>query len=508
MLEYRKRRASGRIVHETLQSAQRNRKPMNTTRRDFVLAATAVPSLFAPSPSISSGVTFSSSDTRLVEGFNWAKRQALQYVFTGAPVGPYYEASLPGRSAFCMRDVSHQATGAHVLGLAECNLNMLRRFAASVADSRDWCGYWEIDNWNRPAPVDYRNDSDFWFNLPANFDVLQCCWRQYLWTGNRAYISDKVFLDFYDRTVDDYVHRWDKDGDGVMEGCRAPSHRGIASYNEEIEQPRTGADLLLLQAGAYLAYFQMTSLRNPRRAVTYAQKWQSLGGIYSYSGAWWDPVQRRFYSERLQDGGYAHRSNQVFPVAGFFPGVLPSGEQLAQAEAETDYNVEPASYLPERFYQYGRNETAYRWLLWLTDPGLKRREYPEVSFAVVGAIATGLMGINPGFGKEIETFPHLTSKTEWASLDNVPILDREVSVKHVGIKQTTFTNHSLRPIDWRASSPPGVRRFVIDGKLVKDVPVLPPQQISIGAAGLPLRDRSSIVLKVNGGGSRTVEAVW
>jgi len=479
---------------------------MNLTRREFVLAAAAAPTLFAHSAAVSSRVTFSSSNTRLVKGFDWAKRQALQYVFTGDPVGPYYEASLPGRSAFCMRDVSHQATGAQVLGLAECNLNMLRHFAASVADSRDWCGYWEIDKWNHPAPVDYRSDSDFWFNLPANFDVLQCCWRQYKWTGNRAYISDKVFLNFYDRTVDDYVRRWDKDGDGIMDGCLAPSHRGIASYNEEIKQPRTGADLLLLQAGAYLAYSNIQGmLRNYTRMGTYLQELNALRDIYDKE--WWDSVQDRHYSEQLQEGSYAHRSNQVFPVAGFFPGVIPSAEQLAQAEDETDYNVEPASYLPERFYQYGRNETAYRWLLWLTDPGLKRRDYPEVPFSVVGAIATGLMGINPGFGKEIETFPHLTPKTEWAGLDNVPMLNREVSVKHVGIKQTTFINHSLRPIDWRASFPLGVRRFVIDRKLVSDVPVLSRPHTSMGQAGLPSQDRSSIVLKVNGGATRTVEVV-
>jgi hypothetical protein len=473
---------------------------MRITRRKFVLAAAAAPTLFANSASVSSRVAFSSSDTRLVEGFDWAKGQALQYVFMGAPVGPYYEASLPGRSAFCMRDVSHQATGAQVLGLAQCNLNMLRRFAASVADSRDWCGYWEIDKWNRPAPVNYRSDSDFWFNLPANFDVLQCCWRQYKWTGNHAYLSDKVFLNFYDRTVDDYVRRWDKDGDGVMEGCRAPSHRGIASYNEEIEQPRTGADLLLLQAAAYSAYAEIQMLlNNPDQSAIYKNQTRQLAEVYD--GAWRDPVRGDHFSERLQDGSYAHRSNQVFPVAGFFPGRTPAPQELDLAEASTNYGVEAASYLPERFYQYGRPNKAYAWLLWLTDPGLKRREYPEVSFAVVGAIATGLMGINPDAGKVVETFSRLTSQTSWASLENVPVLDREISVKHVGVKRTTLTNHSPRFLIWRASFPPGAGRFLIDGKLIRNVPV----DLSVTAD--PRRDRSSTGLRVEPGATRTVEFV-
>jgi hypothetical protein len=72
-----------------------------------------------------------------VEGFNWAKQQALAYAFDGDPVGPWYEAALPGREAFCMRDASHQGVGAHALGLARRNLNMLKRFAENISESRE-----------------------------------------------------------------------------------------------------------------------------------------------------------------------------------------------------------------------------------------------------------------------------------------------------------------------------------------------------------------------------------
>jgi hypothetical protein len=65
-----------------------------------------------------SKLVFESSDPRLVEGFKWAKQQALAYAFDGDPVGPWCEAALPGREAFCMRDASHQGVGAHALGLA------------------------------------------------------------------------------------------------------------------------------------------------------------------------------------------------------------------------------------------------------------------------------------------------------------------------------------------------------------------------------------------------------
>ncbi len=156
-----------------------------------------------------SDLDFASSDARLVDSFRWARQQALSYVFDDDPVGPWYEASLPGRHAFCMRDTAHQADGAQALGLTRYNHNMLRRFAENIAASRDWCSYWEIDRLNRPAPVDYKSDAEFWYNLPANFDILDTCYRMFLWTGDRSYIEDPVFLNFYERTITDYTKRWD-----------------------------------------------------------------------------------------------------------------------------------------------------------------------------------------------------------------------------------------------------------------------------------------------------------
>ncbi|NLY60215.1 MAG: hypothetical protein GX054_01715, partial [Clostridiales bacterium] len=105
-------------------------------------------------------VCFYSDNKQLEKGFNWAKSQALEYVFEGDLVGDWYEAALPDRAAFCMRDVSHQSTGGQVLGLAGHNKNMLLKFAQGIAESRDYCSFWEIDKFYRPAPVDYTSDED------------------------------------------------------------------------------------------------------------------------------------------------------------------------------------------------------------------------------------------------------------------------------------------------------------------------------------------------------------
>lgn len=44
----------------------------------------------------------------------------LSYAHDGTDsVGYWYEAALPQRETFCMRDVSHQSVGAQILGLSD-----------------------------------------------------------------------------------------------------------------------------------------------------------------------------------------------------------------------------------------------------------------------------------------------------------------------------------------------------------------------------------------------------
>ena len=180
--------------------------------RRLIALCLVLPLLARPCASQSSAfvspLTLASDDARLVDAFAWAARQASAFAFQGDAVGPWFEAALPGREAFCMRDVSHQVLGAHALGMRMHVRNMLHRFAEQISAERDWASLWEIDRHGRPAHADYRNDHDFWYNLPANFDVLDAAWRMYQWSGDPAYINDDVFRSFYDHSVTDYVERW------------------------------------------------------------------------------------------------------------------------------------------------------------------------------------------------------------------------------------------------------------------------------------------------------------
>jgi hypothetical protein len=412
-------------------------------------------------------IAVESSDQRLVDGFRWAKRQALAYVFSGDPVGDWYEASLPGRGAFCIRDVSHQSTGAQVLGLSAVTRNMLHQFAASIAESRDWCAYWEIDKPGRPAPVDYKNDKDFWYNLPANFDLLNCCYRQYLWTGEPAYVKDPVFLNFYDRTVTDYVKHWDKDGDGVPESYREYGHRGIGSYDEDLEfHVLVGADLVAAQAAAYSAYAAIAEIRGQAdAAVKYRAESERLKTWFNQK--WWDAANNRFYRAMNQERAFVSSHNEAIPEIWF--DVVEPGPKIDSAlHGLTGKNVEVRSYYPEIAYRYERCDLGYTRLMELLDRALPRREYPEVSYAAIGAIAEGMAGIRPDSrSRTVETFPRLTKKTSWLILSHVPVFDNEVEVNHTGHAETQFTNQAGPTLTWRAALPGAHSQLLVDGKSMR-----------------------------------------
>jgi hypothetical protein len=466
------------------------------------------PSGFRPATRPPSQLDLRTSDARLAAAFAWAKGQALDYVFPacvhGDPAGDWYEAALPGRFAFCMRDVSHQATGAHVLGLESFNLNMLRKFAAGIGASRRFASYWEIDKWNRPAPVDYKNDGDFWYNLPANFDLMDCCWRQYLWSGNRAYVDDPAFLDFYRLSATSYVSAWDNDGDGIPDHRPADGNRGLGSYDEGPLSDRTaaGADLLAAEFRALLSYARVLRQRG-EPAPAGALEARAAGLRDTFLKKWWDPGCGRFAGLMLDGGALDFDDLYWYGVFPLYFGFIPPGNErsltldhLVRGQAE---GIEIESYLPEILYRYGREEAAYAEILKLSDPGKKRREYPEVPFALVGAIASGALGVEPeAGGSAVATRSRLTAATAWAELVNAPVIGHVINVRHDGRKRSALTNTSGPALAWRAAFEGKWAELMVDGRPVRafqgtddsgresswvNVSVLPGKTVTVSAGG-------------------------
>ena len=440
--------------------------------------------LAATDQSRSGKLEFDSSDRRLAAGFAWAREEALSYVRNRGPIGAWYEAALPGRNAFCMRDVSHQSTGAQILGLQRENLNMLRQFAQHISASKKWATWWEITGDGQPAPVDYKSDSSFWYDLPANFDVLDACYRQWRWTGDSAYISDEVFLNFYRRTVTDYIRAWDRTGSGFPEHMPDDGHMGIGTYDEDLQrQVMVGADLVAAQYAAFRDYSAIERARGEAGAAAEFERRAAMLQVL-FNTTWWDASRGSYYLGMGEDGKL-HNDLKIGTGGGAleFPlyyGITDGDKTTVALDALERHlglneaaqkgvmgGVEGESYLPDIFYKYGRSRSAFTILSALIDPSLKRRTYPEVSFTVVGNIATGLMGIRPiEAGRVVETFPQLTHETEWAEIRNVPFGGNTIAVRHRVCTETKLTNLAGPDLSWRASFPGDTRTIRVNGKPV------------------------------------------
>jgi len=470
----------------------------------FSLAALAL--LTAPHPQIERSATkehhpaepgvgrieLKTSDGGLRAAFGWAKRQALAYAFRDDPVGDWYEAALPGRQAFCMRDVSHQSMGAHALGLGRYTWNMLGKFAENISEAKDWCSLWEINRENLPAPVDYRNDADFWYNLPANFDLLDACFRMYTWSGDRAYLTDPAFLNFYKRTVHDYVERWDLGLDRIMTRARImnmrgyaanrfKASRGIPSYEESDQDFVVAIDQVAVQYAGYVAYARFAQmLGNAEESMEFLKRANEVKVFLNE--VWWDKESAGYYSSL----GLDHKLRKHgFNLAVLYYGAADDGAKagsvvnaVVRSIADKEpMGIEEQSHLPEVLYRYGKADAAYDQILDLTAEGKSRREYPEVSYAVVGAIVTGLMGIESTLAEPeraqreslyvegtVRTLSRLTAKTEWAELKHVPIRANEISVRHEGLNKTELTNEAGPGLMWNACFAGSHAKLLVNGK--------------------------------------------
>ena len=472
----------------------------------------SVPAWSAPT---TSDLSFKSSDSRLEQAFAWAKGQALAYAHDGGdPVGAWYEAALPARNAFCMRDVSHQANGAAALGLNEANFNMLRRFAAAVAAERDWAGYWEIDVSGKPCPVDYVNDQDFWYNLPANFDVLDTIFRVWAWTGDDAYITNPEFSRFFRITANEYVDAWDLEPNRVLARQRIMNRRlatgrnvesrGIPSYSEGQADFNVGVDLL---AAEYRAFSDLAFLAERDHDVELQNAYRRIADAISElieKHAW--SVDEQHYYGMLSSNGGGKSQGDVwvlrFGATKDLVRIRSAVRYLMSPTQLSSINIEEESYLPKLFFAHGEREAAYKCILSLSDPAKERREYPEVSFAIIDAIATGLMGIEvqPAKGPNaatILTISRLLQEAESATISGVSVQGGTIDVAHEGRKQTRFCNHSDKHLRWQAEFSGSVEQLLVDGNPTRAVVERGPHSEETSSVVVDVAPRAAVTVSVH-----------
>ena len=419
-------------------------------------------------------IRISSPDTTLVNIFNWAQKTSIGYVGSDSdPVGPWYEAALPNREAFCIRDVSHQCIGSEILWQGKQNLNMFRKFVENISEAKDWCSYWEINRHNLPAPVDYASDDDFWYNLNASFDIIDACYKLYQWTGNKSYLTDPAFDKFFKLTLNEYVERWQLQPEKIMDRPafmnRKPATkkyfyaRGIPSYDEQQDDISVSGDLIGMIYNGFRTYAEILKLTGRgAESGLYTEK----AGLYKklIDSLWWDQERNTYY------GFYKKTDGK------FYPGGISNSEFLLWYQVISDpariersmlelqnSQVEVLSYLPMLFYRYGYNQYAYDFLKRIYSD--KRRMYPEASSGAIEGIVRGLMGVEPSASENrVMTCPRLAPGQAGVTVENIPVFTGLISVRHESATKTTFANKSGRQLTWRAAFQGSYKQIFVDGK--------------------------------------------
>lgn len=426
-----------------------------------------------------SHLSFSSSDQKLQIAFNRAKEMALHYKGKpGDPVGDWYESALPPRSAFCMRDVSHQSIAAEVLDLSDANKNMFTLFAKNISASKDWCSFWEINKFGNPAPADYRNDTAFWYNLNANFDVMTACWNLYLWTGDKYYISNPVFKNFYEKSATNYVSTWSLQPDSLLSRPPHPNAetsfniedafhrcRGLPSYSEGVPNMKMGIDLVAALYKGLLTYSEV--LRAEGRDAE-AKQFQKKAMLYQQhiDEDWWDDTAKLYNTYYSNNGEFGKTEGEIFLL--WFDALKDTSRKTRTIQhlLSGNLNVENMSYFPYLFYINGYDKEAIRYMLLLTDPATKRREYPEVSYGVILGFVKGLMGIEPDARFDRVATINRADGNISNTISNVPLLGTTVACTHAANK-TAFTNQGKRTVIWRAAFYGSHNKIFVDGKIKK-----------------------------------------
>lgn len=409
-------------------------------------------------------IKFTSSDKQLEAAFKWAKGMAVHYKGKpGDPVGPWYESALPPRDAFCMRDVSHQSIGAEILGFSPENKNMLNLFVSNISTSKNWCSYWEINKWGKPSPDDYRNDNEFWYNLPANFDVMSATWRLYQWTGDRTYIDAPVFAAFQKRSVNEYIDSWVLAADSMLSRPAHPNAplpynekdsfhrcRGLPSYSEGVPDLKTGADLIAALYRGMTTYAEILSEKGLKdETALYTKKAEQYRK--RLEADWWNEKEGRYYTYYSNTGKFGMDEGETFLL--WFDALKDNSRinKTLKHLASRTWNVENTSYLPLVFYRHGDWDQARKYILYLADPATPRREYPEVSFGIIEGVVQGMMGISPDARTRTVSTIFKAVQPGNATLVYLPVLGTVIDITHLSSHQSVITNRGKKPFKWKAS---------------------------------------------------------
>lgn len=454
-------------------------------------------------------VAVESSNQYLEDTFNWAAHKMSQFVMTGkrglvnkdenrpngtgeADYEPSYWAGYYDRTAYYSRDFVHQATGAQIAGLEEENYNMFETFGENCTESRNWYTLWCFNFDGTPHTIDYTDDTWFVREVPAQFELVEKAYKQYLWSGDERYISDEMF-EFYTNVMTKFVEEHDTNGNGVAEGTGGGIFEGTASYNERGDEPLLEAgDSIGSQYQATLAYAGILKARGDE---TEAAEWtQKAADLKKYFNEDWSVVDgdSSSYARGLSTDrttkytGFGKENSWFMPMKmitepgdrndAYLDFVIENlGEGIGSPGAPT--NLEAYTYIPDMLFPYNRSDEAWKWMQYITSVKDEPHErpsqgtngdYPEISFTFVSQVIEGMMGVEPNAGEDfVATSPRLPSDVPDVTAKYVDIGEYELDLMHNGNTESRLTNHNAeKDINWEARFYGDYDYISFDGEVV------------------------------------------
>ncbi|MGW0654124.1 hypothetical protein ACWD4T_36010 [Streptomyces umbrinus] len=459
------------------------------------------------SPAAPADPKVTSSDPEVVEMFGWAKRKANSWAQLPGTTGPInvdeyqtggtgtaqyaasYWAGYANRSAYYSRDMTHQLTGAHILGLDAANKTMLRSFAASSTAAHKYFPVWALNfDAKTYLSIDYKSPDNYVREVPAVFELVEKAGQAYLWTGDQSYVDDPTMWNFYRHSTEEFIdlHNSAKPNGKVKvaEGTGNGIFAGAASYNEQDGDGLAEAGDGI--ASQYQAYLALATLARGKGDTALARKYdRSAAELKAYFNDEWSgsgsgaDMVRAYTTSNTPVTGWGKENSVFVPMKQILdPGPRNDAylDYIQEQELGPDGspNIESTTYLPDMFFRNNRNDTAWTWmkkiygqreLQHINSSQGPNGDYPEVSFTLVSQTVEGLMGIAPdAANRTVTTQSRLPSGMKWLQAADVPIGTSTITVRHDGVTKSKLTNNARRgAYRWEARFPGVHKKIEVNG---------------------------------------------
>lgn len=442
----------------------------------LVIISLPLSGCFAHTDNAEESITIVTSNRELSSSFNWAKEQAASFVMTGKTgvinqsersqgegdyaYIPSYWAGYPFRSAFYSRDYCHQMVGAHLLGLQEENLAMLKAFASSASAERGWYPLWAFNFDGSDYSLDYVNDSNFVREVPAVFELVEKAYKQYLWTGNRTLLNDSLLWQYYTKAVTDFVSLNDNFiPNGVAEGSGTNNiFKGVSTYNEgEVPLIEAGDGI----ASQYQAFYSYAGMLKHRGDVAESNRFnEKADSLKMYFNNEWgvsknSPNFVRGYTHTNEPATNFGRENSWFIPLKLISEPSDANQNYLRYISESlrdsemfPVNIEAVTYLPDTYFAYNQVEEGWHWMKHIFKECNSQHivsatgvngNYPEVSFTIISGVVENMMGIEPDApNHSFATIARLPVEVDYLGVNNIPLGKHKINVLHNGGSKTSI----------------------------------------------------------------------